>query len=125
MDRRPVRRRASRCHLRGPGCGQRPRAETNEGHELDLRRQVKECDAKLDRYRQLLEQDADITVAATWIAEVERERKRLERELGGKPARANSPRRRSRPSSASSRTSPQCWPTPTLRTSAPSTTSSA
>jgi hypothetical protein len=32
-----------------------------------------------------LEQDANITVVATWIAEVERERKRLERELRGNP----------------------------------------
>jgi hypothetical protein len=38
---------------------------------LDLRRQLKECDAKLARYRQLLEQDANIAVVATWIAEVE------------------------------------------------------
>ena len=41
---------------------------------------------KLARYRQLLEQDANTTVVATWIAEVERERKRLERELRGKPS---------------------------------------
>ncbi len=60
--------------------------EDDEGRELDLRRQLKECDSKLARYRQLLEQNADITVVATWIAEVERERKRLERELGRKPA---------------------------------------
>ena len=49
--------------------------EDDEGRELDLRRQLKECDTKLARYRELLEQDADITVVATWIAEVERERK--------------------------------------------------
>jgi hypothetical protein len=36
-----------------------------------------ECDTKLARYRELLEQDADITVAATWIAEVERDRRVL------------------------------------------------
>ena len=59
--------------------------EDDEGRELDLRRQLKDCDSKLARYRQLLEQDADVTVVATWIAEVERERRRLERELGRKP----------------------------------------
>jgi site-specific DNA recombinase len=59
--------------------------EDGEERVLDLRRQLKECDTKLARYRQLLEQDANITVVATWIAEVERERKRLERELRGKP----------------------------------------
>jgi hypothetical protein len=41
---------------------------------------------KLASHRQLLEQDANIAVLATWIAEVERERKRLGRELGRKPA---------------------------------------
>jgi DNA invertase Pin-like site-specific DNA recombinase len=50
--------------------------EDDEGRQLDLRRQLKECDAKLARYRELLEQDADIAVAATWIAQVERDRKR-------------------------------------------------
>lgn len=62
--------------------------EDDEGRQLDLRRQLTECDAKLARYRDLLEQDADITVAATWItwiAEVERDRKGIERELGRKP----------------------------------------
>jgi site-specific DNA recombinase len=59
--------------------------EDDKGRELELRRQLKECDTKLARYRQLLEQDAEITVVATWIAEVERERKGLERELGRKP----------------------------------------
>jgi hypothetical protein len=51
---------------------------------LDPRRQLKDSDTKLARYRALLEQENDITVVANWIAEVERERKRLERELGRK-----------------------------------------
>jgi hypothetical protein len=59
--------------------------EDDEGRALDLRRQLKECDVKLSRYRALLEQDSDITVVANWIVVVERERKRLERELGRKP----------------------------------------
>ncbi len=53
--------------------------------DLELRRQLKECDAKLSKYRAFLEHDSDITIAATWIAEIEQERRRLERELGRKP----------------------------------------
>ena len=97
--------------------------EDDPGRELDLRQQLKECDAKLARYRALLEQDSDITVVANWIAEVERERKRLERELGRKPTAASSPRPRSRHWYGSSRTSSRCWPTRTQRTSERSTTS--
>jgi len=37
------------------------------------------------RYQDLLEHDSDIAAVATWIAEVEREHKRLERELGRRP----------------------------------------
>ncbi|MEO5839434.1 MAG: recombinase family protein [Acidimicrobiales bacterium] len=55
------------------------------GRELVLRRQLKECEAKLAKYRALLEQQPDITIVGSWIAEVERERKRLERDLGRKP----------------------------------------
>lgn len=60
-------------------------ADDEQARVLDLRRRLKECDAKLAKYRALLEHDSDLTVAATWIAEVERERKHLERELGRKP----------------------------------------
>jgi hypothetical protein len=59
--------------------------EDDNGRQLDLRRQLKECDAKLARYRAALEHDGDLTVVATWIADVERQRKSLERELGRKP----------------------------------------
>jgi site-specific DNA recombinase len=59
--------------------------EGDEGRQLDLRRRLRDCDSKLARYRALLEQDGDLTVVATWIAEVERERKAVERELGRKP----------------------------------------
>jgi hypothetical protein len=82
-----------------------------------------ECDTKLARYRELLEQDADITVAATWIAEVERDRRVLERELGRKPTPASAPRPRSRHSCASSRTSSPSWATPIPQTNARTTTS--
>jgi hypothetical protein len=59
--------------------------DDDQDHELNLRRRLEECDTELTRYRQLLEQDADITVVATWIGEVERVRRRFERELGRKP----------------------------------------
>ena len=59
--------------------------EEEPGRELVLRRQLKECEAKLAKYRALLEQQPDITIVGSWIAEVERERKRLERDLGRKP----------------------------------------
>lgn len=59
--------------------------EDDQTRVLDLRRQLKECDAKLAKYRALLEHDSDITIVAVWIAQVERERMNLERELGRKP----------------------------------------
>ncbi|MBA3361221.1 MAG: recombinase zinc beta ribbon domain-containing protein [Acidimicrobiia bacterium] len=36
--------------------------DDNRGRVLDLRRQLKECDAKLAKYRELLEHDSDVTV---------------------------------------------------------------
>ncbi len=57
----------------------------DQKRDLELRRQLEECDAKLTKYRALLEHDSDIAIAATWIAETERERRSLERELGRKP----------------------------------------
>ena len=56
-----------------------------EGRELVLRRRLEECDAKRARYRELLEVNSEITSAAAWIAEVERERRNVERDLGRKP----------------------------------------
>jgi len=58
--------------------------DDHEGRDLELRRRLNECDAKLARYRALCENDSDITIAASWIAEIERERRDLERELGPK-----------------------------------------
>ena len=59
--------------------------DVDPNRELDLRRQLKDCDAKLAKYRTLLEQQPDVTIVGAWIAEVERDRKRIERELGRKP----------------------------------------
>ena len=66
--------------------------QDDEGRELELRRRLKECDTKLARYRELLEVNSEITSAATWIAEVERERRSIERDLGRKPT----PRKRTK-----------------------------
>jgi len=60
--------------------------ELDESHQCELRRKLRECDAKLAKYRALLEKDDEITVVATWIAEVERQRRSIERQLGRKPS---------------------------------------
>ncbi|MFP5489005.1 MAG: zinc ribbon domain-containing protein, partial [Acidimicrobiia bacterium] len=51
--------------------------------ETRLREAISECDRKLAKYRALLDQDDGVVeVAAKWIAETERERKALQRQLG-------------------------------------------
>lgn len=50
--------------------------------ETQLRAGIAECDRKLAKYRALLDHDEAIEVAAKWIAETQRERKALERQLG-------------------------------------------
>ena len=52
---------------------------------LALQRQIKECDSKLKKYRELLETQPDIAVVGTWISEVERERQKLQRQLSVRP----------------------------------------
>lgn len=63
--------------------------DTEPDHHVDrdtlLRDQLRDCDAKLSKYRTLLEQQPDVTSVGTWIAEVERERRRIERLLGDRP----------------------------------------
>ena len=51
------------------------------GQALELRRRVAECDRKLGRYREALAGDTEATVIAGWIAETQRERENLERQL--------------------------------------------
>jgi site-specific DNA recombinase len=53
-----------------------------EQREADLRKAITECDRKIERYRQLLDRDGDIDIAAKWIAEIRRERRALEAQLG-------------------------------------------
>ncbi len=53
--------------------------------QLDLRRRLKECETKLARYRQVLESGTDAPVIGEWIAEVDQQRRSLERQLGRKP----------------------------------------
>ena len=48
-----------------------------------VRTTIAECDRKLARYRSLLDQDSDVTIAAKWIAETQREGRALEAQHGG------------------------------------------
>jgi site-specific DNA recombinase len=50
--------------------------------EASLRAAIAECDRKLTNYRALLDHEDAVTVAAEWIADTQRERKQLERQLG-------------------------------------------
>ncbi|GAC1602031.1 MAG: recombinase family protein [Acidimicrobiales bacterium] len=59
--------------------------EPDDARELDLRRRLRECETKLLRYREVLEQGTDAAVVGDWIAEVDRERRNIERQLGHKP----------------------------------------
>ena len=56
--------------------------DVDQNHDLEWRRKLADWNAKLTRYRALLEHDSDIAIAAAWIAETERERRSLERDLG-------------------------------------------
>ena len=56
-----------------------PAAEQRENH---LRTAIADCDRKLANYRTLLDTEDAVTVAAEWIADTQRERKALERQLG-------------------------------------------
>lgn len=50
--------------------------------EATLRAAIADCDRKLANYRALLDHEDAVTVAAEWIADTQRERKQLERQLG-------------------------------------------
>ncbi len=50
--------------------------------EAALRAAIADCDRKLANYRALLDHEDAVTVAAAWIADTQRERKQLERQLG-------------------------------------------
>ncbi len=53
-----------------------------EERQAALRAAIADCDRRLTNYRALLDHDDAVTVAAAWIADTQRERKNLERELG-------------------------------------------
>ncbi len=53
-----------------------------EERQAALRAAIADCDRKLANYRALLDHDDAVTVAASWIAATQRERKNLERQLG-------------------------------------------
>jgi site-specific DNA recombinase len=62
-----------------------PEPDHRGDRDAILRDHFRECDAKLSKYRTLLEQQPDVTSVGSWIAEVERERQRIERLTGGRP----------------------------------------
>jgi DNA invertase Pin-like site-specific DNA recombinase len=53
-----------------------------EKREAQLRAAIADCDRKIRNYRQLLDDEDSVTLAAQWIAETQRERKALEQQLG-------------------------------------------
>lgn len=53
-----------------------------EKREADLRKAIGDCDRRIGNYRALLDDEDTVTLAAQWIAEVQRERTALERQLG-------------------------------------------
>lgn len=53
-----------------------------EKRDADLRTKIADCDQRIRNYRTLLDDEDTITLAAQWIAEVQRERKGLEQQLG-------------------------------------------
>ncbi len=56
--------------------------EAAEARAEAARRKIVDCDSRLGKYRQALDAGADAAVVATWMAEVQGERLRAERELG-------------------------------------------
>ena len=73
-----------------------------EQREAALRAAIADCDRKLANYRALLDHEDAVTVAASWIADTQRERKTLERQLGQQRPRrpAHQPNRSRRSSKA-------------------------
>ncbi len=55
---------------------------TAQRREAALRAAIADCDRKLANYRALLDHQDAVPVAAAWIADTQRERKNLERQLG-------------------------------------------
>ena len=53
-----------------------------EARAEGARRKIADCDQRLGKYRQALDAGADATIVAGWMAEVQGERLRAERELG-------------------------------------------
>jgi hypothetical protein len=53
-----------------------------EKREAQLRAAIADCDRKIRNYRQLLDDEDSVALAAQWIAETQRERRALERQLG-------------------------------------------
>ncbi len=54
----------------------------HEKREAELQAAIADCDRKIRNYRQLLDDEDTVALAAQWIAETQRERKAFERQLG-------------------------------------------
>src|SRR3954451_11320969 len=63
-------------------AGASERAPAAQQREAALRTAIADCDRKLANYRALLDHEDAVTVAASWIADAQRERRNLERQLG-------------------------------------------
>jgi len=76
-------------HLRRPphavAGASEPGADDAQVRELHLRRQLRECDAKLAKYRKLLEHDGELNVVVGWIAEIEGQRRVSNASLAASP----------------------------------------
>lgn len=59
----------------------KPDGET-EARNAAIRDQIRDCDRRLGRYRLALDGEGEVATVAGWIAEVERERKALQAQLG-------------------------------------------
>jgi site-specific DNA recombinase len=53
-----------------------------QNRDQQLRTDIADCDRRISNYRQLLDDGNTVTLAAQWIAETQRERTALERQLG-------------------------------------------
>ena len=56
--------------------------DASEARAEAARRKIADCDQRLAQYRKALDAGADVTVVASWMAEVQGERLRAEQELG-------------------------------------------
>jgi hypothetical protein len=56
--------------------------DESEARAKAARRKIADCDTRVAKYRKVLDADGDPATVAGWMAEVQGERQRAERELG-------------------------------------------